>query len=371
MLEVPRKQLAFDLWELQEASLISAAGSEYYSSPSVVASRARKELAVETAALLSEVKHLIEDDMTADKLDSQLIDALLIASVSPTGEVPAELNGLVTSSSLLTMVTDRFFRAREIQQGSRELYLSAYSLSKLALEMETSDDAVEQILFTGGDSAIRAGVFPEEIIKKMQGAALPSVYYLQGSYAFHVLKDDESAVRSLRNSLESKHFRLRNIRLLARALIRSQDFSGALDVLGKLTNHQIERETGLMIQKIRAYRGLRNHAEADALERKIQGRNDEYGEVHIYNAGKALQEGKYRDSLKHLKEAETCPKVNRFSLQLLKCAVLIENDDASMLPLVVETANSVNRGYDAEQLQARHAVVQGRWADAEKHLNKI
>ncbi|RNF32969.1 toll/interleukin-1 receptor domain-containing protein [Paracoccus methylarcula] len=371
VLEMQRKQLALDLWELQEASLISATGSEYYSSPSVVANRARKELSADTHALLNDVKLLIEDDMTANKLDSQLIDALLIASATPTGEVPAELNGLVTSSSLLTMVTDRFFRAREVQKGSRDIYLSAYSLSKLALEMETSDDAVEQILFTGGDSAIRAGVFPEQIIKKMQDAALPSVYYLQGSYAFHVLKDDESAVRNLRRSLETKHFKLRNIRLLARALIRSQDFSGALDVLGKLSDHQIERETGLMIQKIRAYRGLRSHAEADALERKIQGRNDEYGEVHIYNAGRALQEGNYDDSLAHLSEAEACPRVNRFTLQLLKCAVLLENGDASMLPLVVETANSVNRRYDAEQLQARHAVVQGRWADAEQHLSKI
>lgn len=371
VLEMPRKQLAFDLWELQEASLIAATGSEYYSSPSVVANRARKELSADTEALLNEVKLLIEDDMTDNKLDSQLIDALLIASVTPNGEVPAELNGLVTSSSLLTMVTDRFFRAREVHKGSREIYLSAYSLSKLALEMETSDDAVEQILFTGGDSAIRAGVFPEEIIKKMQDAALPSVYYLQGSYAFHVLKDDKSSVRSLRMSLETKHFKLRNIRLLARALIRSQDFSGALEVLGKLSDHQIERENGLMIQKIRAYRGLRNYAEADALERKIQGRNDEYGEVHIYNAGRALQEGNYSASLKHLSEAEACPRVNRFTLQLLKCAVLLENGDASMLPLVVETANSVNRRYDAEQLQARHAVVQGRWADAEQHLSKI
>ena len=42
-----------------------------------------------------------------------------------------------------------------------------------------------------------------------------------------------------------------------------------------------------------------------------------------------------------------------------------------MLPLMVETANSVNRRYDAYQLQARHAVVQGRWADAEGYLNNI
>lgn len=371
VLEVPRKQLAADLWELQEASLISATGSEYYSSPSIVASRARKELSSDTEAILQQVRLIIEDDMKADKLDSQLIDALLIASVTASGEVPAELSGLVTSSSLLTMVTDRYFRARDAHKGSREIYLSAFNLSKLALQMETSDDAVEQILFTGGDSAIRSGVFPQEIITKMQDAALPSVYYLQGSYEFHVRKDDKAAARNLKMSLETKHFKLRNIRLLTRALIRSQDFSGALDVLGKLSDQQVERETGLMIQKIRALRGLRNHAEADALERRIQGRHDEYGEVYLYNAGRALQDGNYDTALQHLRDAEACPKVNRFSLQLLKCAVLIEDGDASLLPLVVETANSVGRRYDAEQLQARHAVVQGRWANAEQHLSKI
>ena len=308
--------------------------------------------------LLDEVRQVIQDDVAIGKLDSRLIDALLIASVTPSGEVPDDLMGLVTSSSLLTMVTDRFYLARETPKGSKDVYLSAHSLAKLALRMETSDDAVEQILFTGGDSAVRAGMYPKEIIEKMRDAALPSVYYLQGSYEFHVLKDDVSAAKNLKLSLSMKHFKLRNIRLLARALIRAQDFSGALDALEKLSEQQLERETGLMIQKIRAYRGLRNFSEAGALERKIQNRDDEYGEVHVYNAGKALQETRFDDALKFLEKAEHCPRVNKFSQQLLKCAVLIEKGDPSLLALMVETANSVNRSYDADQLQARHAVVQ-------------
>jgi hypothetical protein len=371
IVELPRKKLSYELWELQEASLISATSSEYYSSPSVVANRTRKELSKTSEFFLNEVRQLIQDDLTAGKLDSQLIDALLIASTTPSGEVPNELNGLVTSSSLLTMVTDRFFRAREMHKGSRDMYLSAYNLSKLGLNMEASDDAVEQILFTGGDSAIRAGVYPQDIIDKMQNDALPSVYYLQGSYEFHVLKDDAAASKNLKLSLSMKHFKLRNVRLLARALIRAQDFSGALEALNNLNDRQLERETGLMIQKIRAYRGLRNHKEADALERKLKGRDDEYGEIHIYNAGKFLQEQRLKDALDALDQAERAPRVNRFTLQLLKCAVQIENGDPSLLPLAVELANSVGRVYDANQLQARHAVVQGRWADAEKFLGEI
>ena len=56
------------------------------------------------------------------------------------------------------------------------------------MSMQVSEDAVEQILFTGGDSAIRAGEFPSDIIDFMERNALPAVYYLRGSHAFHVEK---------------------------------------------------------------------------------------------------------------------------------------------------------------------------------------
>lgn len=371
ILEVPKRKISQDLWDLQEASLITASGPEYYSSPGVVANRSRKELSEISSNLIEEVRQIIQADVDSGKIDSQLIDALLIASVTPAGEIPKELSGLVTSSSLLSMVTDRFHLAREMESGAKEVFLSAYNLSKLAMGMPASDDAVEQILFTGGDSAIRAGIYPEDIITKMQSSAFPSVYYLLGSYEFHVTKNDEEAVRNLKIALRMKHFKLRNSRLLARALIRTKDFSGALKVIDDLPAYQVERETGLLIQKIRALHGMRNHKDANELERKLQGRDDEYGEIHIYNAGKALREQNFSDALSHLDRAEKCSKVNKFSHQLLKCAALIENRDPSMLPFMVETANSVNRKYDAYQLQARHAVVEGRWRDAESYLAEI
>lgn len=371
VLELPTKQLAIELWELQEASLISAVSADYYSCPNVVANRARRELQPITETLMEEVRLLIQDDFNLGKVDSQLIDALLIASTTPSGEVPKELFGLLTSSSLMTLVEDRFYQAREMKKGSREVYLSAYNLSKLALGMQASDDAVETILFTGGDSAIRAGIYPEDIIERMFNAALPSVYYLKGSHEFHVKKDDEAAAKYLYRSLEMRHFKLRNVRLLARALIRAQDFSGALSALNRLTDRELEQETGLMIQKIRAHRGLRNHSEADDLERKLRGRDDEFGELHIFIAGKALQERQFPEALRALDLADNRPKANKYTIELIRAAVQIEMGDPTLLPLIVETANSVGRNYDAEQLQARHAVVQGRWQDAERHLNAI
>lgn len=371
VLEMSRKELALDLWELQEASLVTAADGEYYALPRIVASRARKELTDDSERLVNEVKEIIIEDIDGGKLDSQIIDALLIASAGSSGEIPENLSSLVTASSLLAMVNDRFFSAREARKGAKDIYLSAYNLSRLALSMRASDDAVEQILFTGGDSAIRAGLLPEDIIAHMTSAGFPSVYYLKGSYAFHVEKDDKEAAKNLKLSLEMKHFKLRNTRLLARALIRMQDFSGALAALNELSSSQLERETGLIIQKVRALRGMRNYREADILERKIAGRNDEFGEVELFKAGKALREGRHDDALGHLKRAEGCAKVNRFSHDLLKCAVLLEKGDASLLPLMVETATSVNRKFDAYQLQARHAVVQGDWREAERFIDRI
>ncbi len=371
VLELPRKELSTELWDLQESSLVSATDAEYYSLPGIVATRSRKELSAEREPLLEEVGNIMQSDMQRGKLDSQLIDALLIASADAEGVIPEGLSSLVTASSLLAMVNDRFFSARESHNGAREIYLSAYNLSRLAINMKASDDAVEQILFTGGDSAIRAGIFPEDLINHMTDAALPSVYYLRGSYAFHVEKNDFEAAKNLKLSLEMRHFKLRNTRLLARALIRAQDFQGALEALNRLSPTQLERETGLIIQKIRALRGVRDYKAARILEEKIAGRNDEFGEVHLYNAGKALRENKHDEALVHLARAEACSKINRFSHDLLKCAVLLEKGDASLLPLMVETANSVNRKYDAYQLQARHAVVQGKWRDAEEILKKI
>ncbi|MEX0955684.1 MAG: toll/interleukin-1 receptor domain-containing protein [Rhizobiaceae bacterium] len=363
--------VATELWEIIDYSLVVATGADYYSCPDVVASRSRRELGELSAPLLTDVKAQIEADIDAGKLDTNLIEALMVSTVELAGGIPTELRGLVTSSTLLTIVTDRFHRARAMSKGNKAAFESTYNLSRIALDMKVSDDAVEQILFTGGDSAIRAGLFPGDIIDRMEQAALPSVYYLRGSYAFHVEKDLSKAIKNLRIALSLKHFKLRNTRLLARALIRNQNFSDALSALNDLTANQLERETGLLILKIRALRGMRLHKEADDLEKKLSGADDEYGDVALFNAAKLLREMKLPEAVEQLEIANRAPRVNQFTRQLLECAVRIEAGDPSLLPLVAETAISVNRHFDAWQLQARHAVVEGKWQEAEALLAKI
>ncbi|MET1414367.1 toll/interleukin-1 receptor domain-containing protein [Roseibium sp. HPY-6] len=371
VLKVDKKTLSQEVMELIDFSLVQTVDAEFFGCPDIVGTHSRRDLQSVSAPLLSKVKRQIEEDIEAGEADSQLITALLIATVEEAGEIPNELIVLLTSSSLLAIVATQFDRLRSNLQKNREGFEAIYKMAKLAMEMRVSDDAVEQILFTGGDSAIRAGIYPEDIIAYMESNALPAVYYLKGSYAFHVEKNNEKAIQNLKTALSSKHFKLRNTRLLVRAYIRERKFSYALDVLGDLTSHQLQRESGLLILKIRALRGLRLFDEASAIEEMLESRKDEYGEIPLFNAGKFLREMRLTLAMEQVADAKKAPKVNLFSCQLMECAIRIEDGDPSLLPATVEYANSVSRGYDALQLQARHAVVQGRWADAEKFLAKI
>ena len=188
VLEVPKTTLAEEVWALIDFSLLQSVDSEYYGCPDIVAAHARRNLAEVYEPLLGEVKEKIQADIDAGQADSQLISALLIACMETSGAIPQKLTGLLTSSSLLSIVRSLFDRAISKRGNNKQEFLRIYSVSKLAMSMQVSEDAVEQILFTGGDSAIRAGEFPSDIIDFMERNALPAVYYLRGSHAFHVEK---------------------------------------------------------------------------------------------------------------------------------------------------------------------------------------
>ncbi|WP_425078755.1 TIR domain-containing protein [Ruegeria denitrificans] len=370
-LEIERRVLTEEIWDLVDYSLLQSVDNEYYSCPDMVASYARRNLAGLSTPLLGEIKASIEADIEGGVVDSQLISALLIAAVETSGNIPEELSLLLTSSSLLEIVRSQFDRAQSHKGNSKEMFEAVYKLSRLAFGMNVSDDAVEQILFSGGDSAIRAGVFPQDIIEVMERNALPAVYYLRGSYAFHVKRDWDTSISQLRQALRLKHFRLRTSRLLTRALIRNQQFSDALEVLNRLPDYQINRESGLVVMKIRAMRGLRLFKEAEQLEATLKSDNDLYGEVPLFKAGKFLREMNLVKAKEQISLARKAPRVNQLSCQLLECAIRLEDGDASLLPATVEMANAVNRQSDAFQMQARYAVVEGRWADAEEYLSNI
>lgn len=226
-------------------------------------------------------------------------------------------------------------------------------------------------MFTGGDSAIRSGQYPNDIIEYMERKALPSVYYLIGSHAFYTEKDYDKAAKNLEKALSLKHFRTRNTRLLAKAYIRSQKFAEAKEALDKLPEQQLFRDSGLLVLKIRALRGMRLNKDADDLERKLAGVEDEHGSVSFYMAGRAIREGRFNDAQTYIAKAEASPQVNQLSVALLQCAILVENGDATALPQTVEMAIAAGRQYDAWQLQARMALFSGDWKAALDLLGRI
>jgi hypothetical protein len=131
------------------------------------------------------------------------------------------------------------------------------------------------------------------------------------------------------------------------------------------------RDSGLLITKIRAHRGLRQHQEANELEYILQSLSDDYGEISLYNSGKALNARDLKSAHEHLLEAKKAPRLNRLSALLMECAIQIEGKDYSFLPAAVEAASSAGRVFDAYQLRARRAVVEGDWREAEAFLGKI
>lgn len=369
--EFEKKYIAEELWTLSEYSLVQLSDGGYYSTPPVVSSKIKRELQQLSTDMFTKVASVLSKSLADGGIETQLIDSLLISMLEADGEIPEEILSVVTSSSLLSLLQEQFLVARSSKKDSSERFSKIYKLSKIAFSMNTSDDAVEQILFTGGDSAIRSGQYPKDIIDFMERKALPSVYYLIGSHAFYTEKDYDKATKNLAKALSLKHFRTRNTRLLAKAYIRSQKFADANETLGKLPEQQLFRDSGLLVLKIRSLRGMRLNKEADDLERKLGAVKDEHGNASLYLAGRAIREGRLEDAQAYITKAEASPQVNQLSVALLQCAILVESGDATLLPQTVEMAISAGRQYDAWQLQARMALYAGDWKEAIGLLGRI
>src|SRR5690606_30364834 len=106
---------------------------------------------------------ILKEGLSVGGIETQLVDALLISVLEADGDIPDEILSVISSSSLLSLLQEQFLVARSSKRDSSERFSKIYKLSKIAFSMNTSDDAVEQILFTGGDSAIRSGQYPKDI----------------------------------------------------------------------------------------------------------------------------------------------------------------------------------------------------------------
>ena len=363
--------LSKEIWELLDYSLLQVGDKGLYFLPDVVATRVKRDSNSVDQYVFKSVAENIQNNVREGSLDTNMIEALLISIVETTEGIPDEFKDIITTSALLSIVREQFEIARISDGGSKQKFEKIYQLSKFSMLLKGSDDAIEQILFTGGDCAIRAGIYPTDIIAFLERSGLPSVYYLRGSYSFYVKRDYPEAAKNLKIALQLKHFKLRNARLLAKCYVRSRKFAECLEVLDCIREDKLRRETGLLILKIRALRGMRRYEQADELEKKLDHTSDDFGEIALYNAGRFLREMNLPAASSHLETAKNAPRVNRLSVLLLECAIATERGDFSLLPAAVESATSAGREFDAWQLRARRAAVEQNWREALALLDRI
>lgn len=367
-----KEDIVRELWQLNSFSLVIHGEGGHYAVPNVIASRFRRTSSPSGLALFPRVADLLKQRFDEGRITVELIDSLIVGAVALKGDLPDFLKGAVTSSALLQVVEQEYNLGlgASWDEASRH-FKQAYGLSRLSLTLKSSDDIIENIMFYGADAAVRTGLRPTDLLDYMQRSGFSSYYYVDGSYLFHVKRAYKEAATYLKRALNSKHFRIRTVRLLTRIYLRIGEWSLALETLNRVDDARLRRDTGLMTMKIRALHGIRNHKEARELRKALGNGDNEYGDLATMEAARLFRENKFSEAKEALERAEKAPKSNKVTLRFLSCAIEVESGDNSNLPEVCGLARAAGREADALQLLARAALVVGDWASAEAKLNQI
>ncbi len=370
--DVKPEALTEELWRLVEFSLVNQAELGRYSCPAVVAGTYRRRNEGGYDDILNRVADILNRQFEEERLDFELIDSLLVAVVSSGMSVSARLQKLLTPARLLPALEKEYTEGlSSVGDRARAHFERCRSLAELSMSMKISDDDLENILFYGGDSSVRLGDYPKNMINIMRGKGMLTADYIEGSYLYHKQRDFEGAASVLSRSISSRRFRVRNIRLLARIYLRDGKFPQALDTLNYLPESRLIRDTGLVIMKVKALRGTRNASDAQKLLASLRDRPDDYGDIALYRAGSALRNGQYPEALRFVEAARSAPKANQAVLSILKCACEIESGDFTNLGPTCATARSLGRDSDALQLQARAALKEGDWKSALGYIDQV
>jgi hypothetical protein len=372
--EVKLADLIQDLWVLSEYSLITQSEGGYYKVLAIVSSTFRRFTGPEDRELLDRIARILKRRFDTGQISIDLVDSLLIGIVSLEGGLPEPLRKIITPANLLAVVEEQYnLGMRGESSEAQPHFLLAHSLSQLALSMDCPDDTLENILFQGADSLVRTGQYPEKLMRVLFQKGFSSGHYIEGSYLFHIKRQYKDAAEQIELALTSGHFRRRGVRLLARIYLRLGPayYERALNALSRIDERTLLRDTGLVVMKVRALKGLRRHEEARELQSKISVSDDIHGDLALYRAGQALRAGDLATATTNLIAAQGAPRSNKVTLKFLECAIAIEGRDFSHLPGACALAQAAGREPDALQLQARAAVVDGNWRDAEKYLSKI
>ncbi len=370
--EVEKTELVKALWELSDYSLLNQGDFGLYRVPSVVGSAYRRYTSSDDAEIFARVSSILQSDFEQEELSVELIESLLVGSFSTKAGIPHELREILTPANILPFVEEEYYRGRRVSgEIGRDHFKTAASTARLALMMPGSDDTLEEILFYGSDALVRMGQLPEEFLTEMKKRGFSTADYIEGSYLFHNGRDYDKAAAKVRASLNSKNFRLRKARLLARIYLRWGKFTDALDVLNALPESRILSDVGLAVMKMKALKGARLHPDAKELEAKIRDREDTFGDLAIYRASSALRENRLPDAERHLRQAEAASQSNKLTTLLIGSAIEVERGDTSRLSEACSLARASNRDSDAWQLQARAAVASHDWKFAKACIGHI
>lgn len=269
------------------------------------------------------------------------------------------------------LVYEQYQIGKRFQSGFDRHFQSAAKLAELADHTPMSNDAYETVLFYGADALIRIGRDPTALIEKLEGRGLGAAAYLKGSSAYHLEKNSREAIPHLKKALADGSFVGRSARLLARIYYDVGDASHALSIFEQLGAARVNRDSGMLAQKIRCLRAVGRREDADALMANLRRLPDDYGHYELMAAAAHFRNRKFEEALEAISRAKLKQKVDRVSVALLEASIRIENGDVSELEEACNLAIGVGRPADALCLRARASLGRGNWRDAEQLIRKI
>ncbi len=369
--DYPAVEISQTLWDMSDNCVINYSMSAGYRVAEIVRSVSSDYLPELAKVRVESLAQTITDALESSAPSQHAVEALIFVYVRLNGVIPDELKKLLTGATLLDVV-EQYYRLGHKFTGSwQDHFRTAARLSVLSSQLPMSIDTLESILFNGADSLIRIGEDPSDIVQIMQSKKLPSVNYILGSYYYHQKRDPDIAIPYLEKALQDRSYTKRTGRLLAKLYMEKGLPKAGLNVFSILGEGRVNRDTGLLAQKIRCLRACGQQVEANKLVIAMKSLEDEFGEYEILIAAKLMKEGQYESALKAINRAKLKPKVNRINLRLLETAILIEKGDSSGLEDTCKLANAIGLGSGAHSLRARYHLKRGEWRPAEAELTKL
>lgn len=361
------------LWELSDYSLIERSQNDTFTVNKVAVSTLLRQPEILSADVKKRLVQTVQGMLGRDDLLPEQIEPILFTMTSAGQELPPLLKSALTPSTLYSVIERHYLRGRAADNRSeleRNMRIAS-QLAPIALSLAPTPDLLESILFYGADALIRIGQDPEGLAFEMEKRGFASVHLVRGSAKYHILGDDEGAIKELKVALGRKKFRRRVTRMLARIQLRVGRAPEALQTLARLSDRELEKDSGFLVLKIRALRLTKNHPEADRLQTKLKEIGDDHGDLFVFEAARLIKKGDYSAALDMVDRALHAPKVNRTPLMTLRCSIELMMGDASNLTSACALAEGAGRFDDACELRARAALIRGDWREAEREIENV